>query len=118
MTVGCLCPIGACGCPIGACGAAAPIGFPCDQAELAARVTIAMQTPAERMTLSHRFPLHPKIVPVVVTVETCGACPTALAVGSSIRENARQAKVLTKDEARRIAANVTPELLGKGERAD
>src|SRR6516225_6092249 len=57
LTVGCLCPIGACGCPIGACGAAAPIGFPCDQAELAARVTIAMQTQAERMTLSHRF--HP-----------------------------------------------------------
>src|SRR6516225_1347390 len=50
LTVGCLCPIGA-------CGAAAPIGFPCDQAELAARVTIAMQTPAGRMTLSHRF--HP-----------------------------------------------------------
>src|SRR6516164_10125805 len=66
LTVGCLCPIGA-------CGAAAPIGFPCGQAELAARVTIAMQTQAERMTLSHRFHLHPKIVPVVVTVEACGA---------------------------------------------
>src|SRR6516162_10229083 len=50
LTVGCLCPMGA-------CGAAAPIGFPCDQAELAARVTIAMQTQADRMTLSHRF--HP-----------------------------------------------------------
>ena len=34
------------------------------------------------------------------------------------RENeaeARQAKVLTKDEARRIAVNTLPELLGKGE---
>ena len=77
MTVGCLCPIGACGCPIGACGAAAPIGFPCDQAELAARVTIAKQTQAERMTLPIVSNLHPKIVPVVVTVETCGAFPTA-----------------------------------------
>ena len=28
---------------------------------------------------------------------------------------ARQAKVLTKDEARRIAVNTLPELLGKGE---
>ena len=65
------------------------MGFPVTKAELAARVTIAMQTQAERMTLSHRFHLHPKIVPVVVTVETCGAFPTALAVGSSIREKAR-----------------------------
>jgi hypothetical protein len=29
---------------------------------------------------------------------------------------ALQAKVLTKDEARRIAVNVAPELLGKGDR--
>ena len=55
-------------------------------------------------------------VPGGYVVRDANGQATAFVYSRDNEDEARQAKVLTKDEARRIAINITrlPELLGKG----
>jgi K+/H+ antiporter YhaU regulatory subunit KhtT len=69
---------------------------------------------------SRRFPSpwHADKMPGGYVVRDANGQALAYLYSRDNEDEARQAKVLTKDEARRIAANIArlPELLGKGER--
>jgi hypothetical protein len=69
---------------------------------------------------SRRFPppWHVDTIPGSYVVRDANGQALAFIYSRETEAEARQANVLTKDEARRIAINIAklPELLGKGER--
>jgi hypothetical protein len=69
---------------------------------------------------SRRFPAPWRVdtIPGGYVVRDANGQSIACVYSRETEAEARQAKVLTKDEARRIAVNIArlPELLGKGER--
>ena len=70
--------------------------------------------------MARRFPAPWRVdkIPGGYVVRDANGQALAYIYSRDNEDEARQAKVLTKDEARRIAVNVArlPELLGKGER--
>jgi K+/H+ antiporter YhaU regulatory subunit KhtT len=65
-------------------------------------------------------PQHPRARRMGKAVRDANGQALAYLYSRDNPDEARHAKVLTKDEARRIAANIAPlsELLGKGEQSD
>jgi K+/H+ antiporter YhaU regulatory subunit KhtT len=74
--------------------------------------------PWQNQPAASRRPGTPTLCQAATSVRDANGQALAYIYSRDNEAEARQAKVLTKDEARRIAANIArlPELLGKGER--